>query len=111
MEVLKRDKTTEPFDEGRVRAAVGKAFKACGVEIDDTPANNVIARLKESAMQGDEQQPIYIEDIQDDIERELMSGYPDIAKAYIIYRAEHDVLRGSGKNLYWVLSGNYWPRM
>lgn len=89
MNVIKRDKTLQPFDIEKVKTAIGKAFAAIGVEMP----SDVTDCLEEKYKGLSEEDQIDVEEIQDDVERCLMERHPEAAKAYIIYRAEHKVMR------------------
>ena len=80
-QVVKRNGHVDPFDAGKITAAIAKAQRAIG-ETDDALARQctagVVSRLGE--------QPT-VEQIQDAVERELVAaGRADLAKAYILYR-------------------------
>lgn len=94
MNVLKRNKTTQPFDIEKVRSAMGKAFAAVGVEMPDGITSCIEAKhdLNSDAT-------VDVEEIQDDIESYLMENYPQVAKAFIIYRAEHKTMRDNDGKL------------
>ena len=89
MLVIKRDKSLQPFDIGKVRNAMSKAFADVGQQMPSDIADCILAKYEGL---GEEEQ-VDIEDIQDEVEKCLMGKFPDVAKAYIIYRAEHKVMR------------------
>lgn len=91
--VQKRDGRIQPFAIEKVSAAIGKAFNAVGV-----PDGKVAASLADSVAQqlGEEFDGRIprVEDVQDTVERVLMErGYPEVAKAYILYRRERSEVR------------------
>ena len=94
MKVLKRDKTTELFQFSKIENAIGKAFKACGFNL---PLDALVCIKK--FYNESEDCTVKVNDIQDNIERCLMTSYPDVAKAYIIYRYEHKVIRETKNKL------------
>lgn len=94
MKVLKRDKTVEKFDLTKIEKAIAAAFESCG----EKPKAEVLDCIK-SIYDENEDTTVDVEDIQDNVERCLMSSYPDVAKAYIIYRYEHKVIRESQSKL------------
>ena len=94
MNVIKRNKNTQPFDIEKVRAAIGKAFAAVGVNMPDD-----ITSCIESQYNIDSPGTVDVEDIQDSIERCLMDSFPEVAKAFIIYRAEHKTMRDNDGKL------------
>ena len=97
MLVVKRNGDTRPFNIGKITNAIDKAFLA--TKNIHTPASleeliklRFRTFLRQSKNSGKES--VGIEEIQDIIEKELMrSDYPDVAKSYILYRAEHKDLR------------------
>jgi len=86
--VIKRDGTTEDFDEKKVENALRKAFNAVGendARCRDL-AKKVTARI--------EKETVSVEEIQDIVERTLIDeGFSKVAKAYIIYRRERSRIR------------------
>lgn len=95
MLVIKRDKTTEQFDLGKVRNAVEKAFKACGKEPDYSAIDCVVATYD-----IDSDNSVHVEDIQDTVENCLMEIDKEVAKAYIIYRYNHKLIRENNDKLH-----------
>lgn len=90
MKVLKRDKTVEEFQWDKIENAISKAFDSCGM---DTP-NSVFDCMRSKYLNNNGTDvTIGVEDIQDDIENCLMASYPDVAKAFIIYRYNHKLIR------------------
>ena len=94
MKVLKRDKTLEVFQFKKIENAIKKAFDACGKEMPPDALDCINEMYDEN-----ENITVSVNDIQDDIERCLMASYPDIAKAYMIYRYEHKLIRESKNKL------------
>lgn len=87
MNVIKRDGTEEKFDVEKIKRAIFKAFDACDIEADAELVEAISEHV--SVWNG-----ISIEDIQDQIEEMLMDfDYPEVAKAYILYRKERDCAR------------------
>ena len=95
MQVIKRDKTTEQFQLSKVGQAVKKAFEACGKEPNLSVIDCVRATYDESS-----NQEVHVEDIQDMVENCLMGIDKDVAKAYIIYRYNHKLIRENKDKLY-----------
>ena len=94
--IRKRSGQIADFDPERIRVAIGKAASATGVAegefFPDTIMYDVVGSLTDH-FDGMETVPA-VEDIQDMVEKKLVeSGYFDIAKTYILYRAEHERLR------------------
>lgn len=96
MLVIKRDLREVNFDVDKIKNAIGKAMKACG--IDDINAVNEIT-FNVINFLGDKDK-IQIEEIQDVIENQLMnSEYKNVAKSYISYRHDRDIKRESKSKL------------
>ena len=96
MIVIKRDGREVDFDKSKIFNAVYKAV----VEVDkiipqkdkETLASDIANKLQKKYNKLN--RAITVEDIQDDVETELMkSGAYEIAKAYITYRYEHNMIR------------------
>ncbi len=92
--VRKRDGKLEAFNDERIEKAILKATMAVGGRSDDLAAmlsQQVISQLK--GLFGDDGVPT-VEEIQDLVEKVLFeSGHSRIARAYILYRKQHQDLR------------------
>ena len=91
--IRKRDGRVAPFDEGKIAAAITKAFDATYKpgygETALRLADEVVSILE---LEGEPQPDV--EHIQDLVERVLMdNGYIQTAKAYILYRNERSKAR------------------
>src|SRR5512136_420624 len=88
--VRKRDGRLEPFDQDRITNAVLKAAKAVGGrdrELAKRLSDQVVAQLK--LRFGEDGVPT-VEEIQDLVEKTLIEGgHAQTAKAYILYRKQH----------------------
>lgn len=97
--ITKRDGREVPFDSSRIAQAIFKALVAVGEfkcvsgepkeakarRLADKLSNNVVLRLVQAFPQG----VLGVEDIQDTVEKTLMSaGYLETAKSYILYRQD-----------------------
>ncbi|MGL4454109.1 MAG: anaerobic ribonucleoside-triphosphate reductase, partial [Sarcina sp.] len=83
MIVIKRNGNAVTFDKDKIVSAIRKSMVECNVDVrqSEMVADKVINRLDEEY--------VYIEDIQDEVESCLMElGFKDVAKAYILYRNE-----------------------
>lgn len=86
MNVIKRDGRKVPYDGTKIKEAVRKAYEATGVQVPDLDSlEEVIGR---QVFDG-----IGIEEIQDMVEGWLMQTHPTVARAYILYRDEHQKAR------------------
>ena len=92
--VRKRDGRLEPFDQERITNAIWKAAKAVGGkdrELAKKLSDQVVAELKKRF--GEDGVPT-VEEIQDLVEKILIeNGHARTAKAYILYRKQHQDLR------------------
>jgi len=92
--VRKRDGRLEAFDGERITNAIWKAARAVGGKDKDTAkrlSEQVVAELQKRF--GDEGVPT-VEEIQDLVEKTLIeNGHARTAKAYILYRKQHQDLR------------------
>ncbi len=92
--VRKRDGRLEPFNQERITNAVWKAVKAVGGkdrEQAKTISDLVVAELTKRF--GEDGVPT-VEEIQDSVEKMLIEkGHARVAKAYILYRKQHQDLR------------------
>jgi ribonucleoside-triphosphate reductase len=97
LQVTKRDGRVVPFDPSRIERAIRLAWKAAHPEIEDrllaenaaTSASEAYGRVVAHVASGDDGS-LGVERIQDLVEECLMeAGAYDVARAYILYRAEH----------------------
>jgi len=89
--VTKRDGREVPFDEMRIVRAVEKAATAVGVGLEpEVIEQHILSPIKRRARK----ERLHIEQIQDMVEEGLMKRYPQVARAYILYREERTRLRG-----------------
>jgi len=92
--VRKRDGRLEPFDQERITNAIWKAAKAVGGkdrELAKRLSDQVVEELKKRF--GEDGVPT-VEEIQDVVEKVLIeNGHAKTAKAYILYRKQHQDLR------------------
>ena len=91
--VRKRDGRLVDYDIGKVENAIAKAMISLGDgEIKDCKKMAKITEL--NLMEQFEDKIPSVEDIQDIVERVLMTnGYENVAKAYILYRRDHEKVR------------------
>ncbi len=92
--VRKRDGRLETFDQERIMNAIWKAAKAVGGKDRELPkrlSDQVVAILQDRF--GEEGVPT-VEEIQDLVEKVLIEkGHARTAKAYILYRKQHQDIR------------------
>lgn len=98
--VLKRNGSVVDFDIHKIERAIEKAFVAT-----DKPTNQDIITLLALRSSADFAPKVMdgiisVEDIQDSVETALsVSGYHDVAKAYILYRKQHENARAAEKTM------------
>ena len=87
MLVVKRNKTVQPFDWGKIDLAITKPFHAVNKPINIYILNHIKYELYFNNI-------ISVEEIQDQIEKALMAcDYYNVAKAFILYRQKQAELR------------------
>ena len=96
--IVKRTGEVVVFDRARIRNAVAKAIRAVGTEIDPGRLDVVVDRV---VAEVDERFTDFfpnVENIQDIVEKHLVrEGLYEIAKAYILYRADRQRERDAKK--------------
>ena len=97
--IRKRDGRVVDYNIEKIENAIAKAMLSLGYgEIRDVKK---MAKLTELYLTEKFEDKIpTVEDIQDIVENVLMkNGYEDVAKAYIIYRRDHEKIRNVGETL------------
>ncbi len=93
-QVVKRDNNVVPFKLAKITGAIEKAFLACQREYTPEIIDLLGLRVTADFEPKIKDRLISVEDIQDSVESILsQSGYADVAKAYILYRKQHETLR------------------
>ncbi len=97
--IIKRDGRIVLYDQNKIAAAILRALEAAS-EGDAADAARV-ANAVQSALQAQfRETPPNIEDIQDQVEKQLMNhGFNNAAKAYILYRANRTRAREANTSL------------
>jgi ribonucleoside-triphosphate reductase len=92
--VVKRDGRIVDFDIVKIAAAVKKAFDATETNYTDSVIDFLAIMVTADFQTKIKDELISIEDIQDSVESVLSrGGYENVAKAYILYRKQHEKLR------------------
>lgn len=94
MHVIKRDGTTQCFDEDKILNAISRAMQSVN-KLNLVKANEITKRIVNKVKDN-----ITVEEIQDLVERELMKSAKDVAKSYILYRDRHDKIREGKTKLF-----------
>lgn len=94
--VIKRDGRKVPFDSEKIKYAIAEAFMACG----KPHGYQVYQSLTSAVLDKIAVPEIHVESIQDLVEEVLMEeGHCDVAKAYILYRANRSRVREMSTSL------------
>ncbi|MCK5687419.1 ribonucleoside triphosphate reductase [bacterium] len=99
--VRKRDGKRVKFDPQNIIEAIEKTVNAVGNDniVDAVRVAKQVVELLEIVYRGDRRVPT-VETIQDLVEKMLIdNGYARVAKAYILYRDQHEKLRDAQKLL------------
>src|SRR3712207_4700969 len=93
-QVVKRDNSIVAFKLEKITDAIEKAFIACQREYTSEIIDLLGLRVTADFEPKIKDRLVNVEDIQDSVESILsQSGYADVAKAYILYRKQHETLR------------------
>ena len=96
--IIKRDFTTKSFDLNKITEAIQKAMLAVGVGTEQN-AGEVALSVNQKLLDRKDGRQEYIptiEEVQDLVETQLMeSKFPEVAKAYILYRNKRSQQRQS----------------
>ena len=92
--VLKRTGKIVDFDLGKINQAITLAFEAQGRDFNPSMIDFLALKVTADFEPKIKDHHIAVEDIQDSVENVLVqAGYSDVAKAYILYRRQHEKLR------------------
>ena len=92
--VLKRNGQVVDFSLSKICAAMTRAFEATGRQYNDNMIEKLALRVTADYEAKIRDDVVTIEDIQDSVETILIrAGYEDVAKAYILYRKQHENIR------------------
>lgn len=91
--LVKRNGESAPFDRGRISASIQRAGEATG-EYGAEVANLLTAWIVNALSKDGLAKHPHVEQIQDEVERALINAnYFKTARAYILYREQHRILR------------------
>ena len=92
--VVKRDGKVVDFNLSKISDAITKAFDACKKDYHPDVINLLSLRVTSDFASKVKDEQISVEEIQDSVEKTLSeAGYPDVAKAYILYRKQREKAR------------------
>ena len=99
-QVLKRTGETVAFDIKKIENAIVRAFVATNKNYNEDVIQMLALRASARFADKVKDDKVSIEDIQDSVETILaQAGYEDVAKAYILYRKQHENVRQADKTL------------
>ncbi|MCM1306384.1 MAG: ribonucleoside triphosphate reductase [Bacteroides sp.] len=94
LNVKKRDGNIVPFNLNKIKLAIEKAFAAVGKNYNDDILDMLALRVTAAFNDSVKDDVVTVEDVQDAVEVVLIqSSYVEVAKAYILYRKQHQKLR------------------
>ena len=108
--VIKRDGKIKDFDISKIVSAITRAFDAKQKEYNQSTIDFLALKVTAHFQDKIRDELITVEDIQDSVETVLIqAGYDDVAKAYILYRRQHENVRNAKNTLldYKSLVNNY----
>ncbi len=92
--VIKRDGKNTEFDIQKIANAIAKAFDSQNKNHNKSIIELLALRVSADFQDKIKEDKIHVEQIQDSVENVLIqAGYGDVAKAYILYRKQHEKLR------------------
>lgn len=92
--IVKRGGEIVDFNIKKIENAMGKAFQATKTPIDNSVLDMLTLRVCADFSTKVKDELINVEDIQDSVEVVLIqAGYVSVAKAYILYRKNHESIR------------------
>ena len=92
--VVKRDGSAVEFNISKITNAITKAFVALDKEHNQSVIDLIALRVASDFEAKVKDGKITVEEIQDSVEKVLSeAGYHDVAKAYILYRKQHEKVR------------------
>ena len=94
IQVLKRDGSRVGFTLSKINDVIMKAFTATHMKYNDDIVDLLALRVTADFQSKVRDGAIYVEDIQDSVEKVLgQAGYEEVAKAYILYRKQREKMR------------------
>lgn len=92
--VIKRDGSDVQFNIEKIKNAIVKAFDACGKQYHPDVIDFLVLKVTSEFEPKIKNGKITVEAVQDSVESVLIkAGYDDVAKAYILYRKQHEKIR------------------
>ena len=92
--VRKRNGKVTPFDISKISSAIKLAFDALEKQYNQDIIDFLALKVTAAFEPKIKNDLVSVEDIQDSVENVLIqAGYSDVAKAYILYRRQHEKIR------------------
>ncbi|NLL76591.1 MAG: ribonucleoside triphosphate reductase [Clostridiales bacterium] len=93
-QVIKRDGEIADFTLTKISDAIMKAFNATDMQYNNDIIDLLALRVTSEFQNKVKEDKVYVEDIQDSVERVLeQTGYTEAAKAFILYRKQREKMR------------------
>jgi ribonucleoside-triphosphate reductase len=93
-QVIKRDGMPAAFNLAKISTAISKSFKSQNRQYHQDIIDFLALKVTSDFESKIYNSTISVEDIQDSVETVLIkSGYADVAKAFILYRKQHEKMR------------------
>lgn len=93
-QVIKREGEVTDFTLTKISDAIMKAFNATDVQYNNDVVDLLALRVTADFQSKVKNDGIYVEDIQDSVEKVLeQAGYTEAAKAFILYRKQREKMR------------------
>ncbi len=94
-QIRKRDGRLQKFDPSKIAIAINKAFGGTKNLESFTYAADISKKLNELNVEI-----VDIEDVQDEVEKYLMTVEPEVAKKYILYRRDRERIRHAKETVF-----------
>ncbi len=99
-QVVKRDGKIVELDLAKIKNAITMAFDACGKQYHPDMIDFLVLKVTADFEPKIKDGKITVEHIQDSVESVLIkAGYDEVAKAYILYRKQHEKFRNLSTTL------------
>lgn len=99
-QIKKRSGDLELFELSKIKAAIKRTFDSCNRNYQESIIETISIKSVADAETKITDNVLNVEDIQDSVEKVLMTyGYEDVAKAYILYRKQHERNRNAKNTL------------
>lgn len=99
-QIKKRSGELELFELSKIKSAIKRTFDSCNRNYQESIIETISLKAVADAETKIKDNVLNVEDIQDSVEKVLMTyGYEDVAKAYILYRKQHERVRNAKETL------------